>query len=1193
MAKHRKDRTRGSTLEDRFDFLGDAIAPGDIAALKSAMYEVEDRLNGAARTLKLWRKTGTAVDEDLRNLWLHEMRQVQRVMAYAGAREVIVDVLEFVEDAEFFGVVLERVGAPLSVRRRRVSRNHWLNYLGASRPRTLLWRNIRRIATALGLVHAQGLVHGKLSGEVIMTEGSDEPDFQLGGFEWSLWVSADTAERSHAVVSSHGATQRAGTYSFATDWADLAGLVAECLNVKIGPSGDIGPLRAAEGGIVLTVSERTLLKRLAFPTRLDQLDASSITRSIDDIVISIAKATAVHPGTFILGLNATPALGDAIYAISGGAIAVDEFREQLSFVRADLEGGATLIVPREFDPATGTLRLVTETMVYRLRAFREEGSALWDIAVCTEINPRIDALRLGLHDEHSLDQPIAVAAIPREARELRARLGPDVLDWSAFAGGAGQVTSWDRTDVVCKALLLVQIVEAVVKALEIYPLEILSAFYRDGRRYAVIRADPGNDRDRFAKRVGLAESSIALKRLFEEDGREAEGRWRISQSSSLGASQSLDVTATFVDLIEVDGRHGYLFEIDEDLPPAGPFFLRAERDLGSERVIGRRLANIKALDTRVDLTEMLDDPWRVRRLSREEIDLEDARDSILKELDPSKQKALAGLWSVLPSFFVVGPPGVGKTMLATETVRRRFSGDRSTRMLVTAQGHDALDNLQEAISDSLKGNGLEEVIVVRSTTSDQRQTSEAEVHLAGLSYLDGLAKSRLVADAPVALRERVLALKRAGSLMARSKERVSRDERSGLHAVSNLVLDGANIVITTANSPDVERMVEAREQFDWVLVEEAAKATGPELIGAMMLSGRRLLIGDHNQLAPFGVERLAKILGDHALVSAAIALADQMIAPILREGELDSMEKLAAEPDKLKEAAGAALRLLEPFSTFVQEDERRFRENALHRPIVAVLDDQRRMDPAIARVVSEAFYKGRLNTHPERAKRAEAEPAPFVHEKPLPPSPVVVVDFPHISVSGTARQIERGKPRWHNPSEVDAVVQVLRRVRARGGQRKPTLAILSPYNAQVDKLHDRVSGLLKTDLAHLTAFSPVRDGAKFVGTVDSFQGSEADLVVVSLVRNNPGTGVGALGFLRDSRRMNVALSRAKSQLIIVGSLAFLREAVRGVNPDGAEHDLSFLTRMTNTIVNLSNEKRADSELALAAIISPAVLGSSR
>jgi hypothetical protein len=69
--------------------------------------------------------------------------------------------------------------------------------------------------------------------------------------------------------------------------------------------------------------------------------------------------------------------------------------------------------------------------------------------------------------------------------------------------------------------------------------------------------------------------------------------------------------------------------------------------------------------------------------------------------------------------------------------------------------------------------------------------------------------------------------------------------------------------------------------------------------------------------------------------------------------------------------------------------------------------------------------------------------------------------------------------------------------------------------------------------------------------------------------------------------MNVALSRAKTQLIIVGSLDFLREAVRGVNPDAEEHELSFLTVMVETIENLASRKRGD--LPLASIISPSGL----
>src|SRR5208337_617820 len=136
----------------------------------------------------------------------------------------------------------------------------------------------------------------------------------------------------------------------------------------------------------------------------------------------------------------------------------------------------------------------------------------------------------------------------------------------------------------------------------------------------VLRAEPNNDRDQIAKRVGLAESAVALKRLFEDERQEADAKWRLSQAPSLGATRTNDVVASFVDIVDHEGRRGYQFDIDEELPDRGPLFLRAERDTGTEQVISRRLRNIKALDTRVDLAEMLADPWRVRRASREGLD---------------------------------------------------------------------------------------------------------------------------------------------------------------------------------------------------------------------------------------------------------------------------------------------------------------------------------------------------------------------------------------------------------------------------------------------------------------------------------------------------------------------------------------------------------------------------------------------
>jgi len=144
--------------------------------------------------------------------------------------------------------------------------------------------------------------------------------------------------------------------------------------------------------------------------------------------------------------------------------------------------------------------------------------------------------------------------------------------------------------------------------------------------------------------------------------------------------------ATFTDIVEHRGRSAYRFEIDDPLPTQAQLFLRTERDAGAESVISPTTAQPQALSTRIDLAEMLDDPWRVRRASRETISDADRLKPHFAELDVPKQQALDGLWSTLPSYFVVGPPGVGKTYLATEIVRRRFDLDRASRLLLTAQG---------------------------------------------------------------------------------------------------------------------------------------------------------------------------------------------------------------------------------------------------------------------------------------------------------------------------------------------------------------------------------------------------------------------------------------------------------------------------------------------------------------------------
>lgn len=198
-----------------------------------------------------------------------------------------------------------------------------------------------------------------------------------------------------------------------------------------------------------------------------------------------------------------------VYEASEGEIAADDFRGQIKWLQADLDGGATLVVPKDFDPNENNLRLVTASLVYTLKPFLDEGARTWDIAVCSTVKPRSESFRLGEDGTHVLLQPVALARHAREAKELRGRLGPDALDWSVFATPRLDVGVAQESDTIRRALILVQTVDAVVKALESYPVQILDTNRRDGRRYVILRAQPNNDRDRVARKIGLPEGVVA------------------------------------------------------------------------------------------------------------------------------------------------------------------------------------------------------------------------------------------------------------------------------------------------------------------------------------------------------------------------------------------------------------------------------------------------------------------------------------------------------------------------------------------------------------------------------------------------------------------------------------------------------------------------------------------------------------
>jgi hypothetical protein len=1171
-------RRRTARLDERFEFQGEAVAVVEGPILRTALHRVVERATGAERALRVWRKTGTPADRDLRQLWEHERRQVQRLMATADADDLVVNVLEFVEDDAEFGVVLEDAGTPLSRLLERADRHHWLRHLPAAANRVVLWRNLARVTQALGLLHGQGIIHGRLLPTAIMTHGDRVPDFKLTGFEWSLWFAAPAREHGQAGVPA-GRGGAPSACSFATDWLCLGAIAADLLGMVTHRDGVPVP---RDEGIELIPAEHALVRRLLIPTRAEALDAVSVGTAIDDIVAELERSGAIRAGVFLLAVPDTSRLGEAVSRATDGEVDADDHAACVDWARADVSGGATLVAPAA-GAADKPAFLQTKTLRYEVRQSRAYGEEpTWRVAYSPVVRLRDESASPGWPVEaRAVTQPIEVIGLPREARERRDRLGPAALDWEMLLRPP-PASMPDRRADVGHALVLIQAVEAVGRSLDALPVEFIASTRALRGQRLVLRAKPDNDRDAIAKALGMPDAAEALRRILVEEQREGEEGWSLSRSPSLGDPRPDDEHAIFVGETTHRGVTGYEFEVEGEVDPDRPHFLRSRQDTGSQQVIARRLRTIRVLSEQPGLADFLADPWAARRSVRGDLD----EDAAFATLDAAKQEALRRFETTAPAHLVVGPPGVGKTKLATEVVRRRLATEGSARILLTAQGHDALDNLQAAVKKAAAGTPAATPIIVRAASEARpRQAGDSRQQVAEL--LGAMAASPAMARLPPSFRARAEEVAAAAREVAAGAGRDDR-ARAGLRSTSDLLLDAADVVLATTNSAVVEHLVAERATFDAVIVEEAAKATGPELVGPLLLSGRRLLIGDHNQLPPFDAAMLEAVLGSHVLTAMVLRDADRLAGGLFPTGELDSLRDAATSEPRMERIRGIAHRLVQFFKTIAAGDEARA-AGPRPRPLTSVLDEQRRMHPALAEVVSRAFYGGRLRTAPEREAEAYANTPPFVCSGPLPGSPLVVADFEHVMRSGRARAMEGEGRRWTNPDEADAALAALRHVRATANEAAPTLAILSPYAAQVELLARKVEAARRRGvLPALESFVPSRPGLGFVNTVDSFQGAEADLVIVSLVRNNSKAGFGALGFLRDTRRMNVLLSRARAKLVLVTSLHFLSEAVRGASA-AQQAELAFLCSISATVEELKGRSGPDG-VPSAAIVRAIDLG---
>lgn len=456
-------------------------------------------------------------------------------------------------------------------------------------------------------------------------------------------------------------------------------------------------------------------------------------------------------------------------------------------------------------------------------------------------------------------------------------------------------------------------------------------------------------------------------------------------------------------------------------------------------------------------------------------------------LNPTQERAVNEVLRAKDVAVVHGPPGTGKTTTLVEAIYETLR--RESQVLVCAQSNMAVDWISEKLVD----RGVNVLRIGNPTKVNDKMLSftyerRFEAHP---DYPQLWSIRKAIRD--------LRAHRRRGDERWHQKMESLKSRATEIELRINNELFGEARVIASTLTGSANRLLDGMK-FRTLFIDEAAQALEAACWIAIRRAARVILAGDHCQLPP----------------------------------TVKSYEAMRG---------GLATTLMERIVERKPE-------------VVTLLTVQYRMNEDIMRFSSDWFYGGMVESAPEVRYRGILDyDIPMEWVSPSGQSPVIPEEVDGVvdAVSGTvgepvgtslgaaAKSETMGEESSRdyveefvgesfgriNKAEAEITLDTLEAYFTRIGKQRILderldVGIISPYRAQVQYLRRL---LMKREF-----FKPFRRYIS-VNTVDGFQGQERDIILISMVRANEN---GDIGFLRDLRRMNVAITRARMKLIILG-----------------------------------------------------------
>lgn len=315
-----------------------------------------------------------------------------------------------------------------------------------------------------------------------------------------------------------------------------------------------------------------------------------------------------------------------------------------------------------------------------------------------------------------------------------------------------------------------------------------------------------------------------------------------------------------------------------------------------------------------------------------------------------------------------------------------------------------------------------------------------------------------------------------------------------LDEIRKLYVRHANVIGTTCVASASKEFMENYPTFDVVIIDEVSKATPPELLLPMLKGKKIILVGDHHQLPP--------LLGDDTL--------EETLKGMLEENpNFDGAQELK---NLLRESLFERLfNNLPPTHKQMLALQYRMHEKIMHSitPFYAKEENGLQCGLPDSDAARDHGLEGQFVTRDDHLLWIDMPTEkPFLEEQVK---------------GGTSRYNEGELQTIRNIlTDLNRAVMEAKKAGRIAQDVQKSVGVISFYGEQVKKINRLLQQELQ--LPHLQFRT---------GTVDKFQGMEMDVILVSMVRNTPKGG--DIGFARDYRRLNVALSRARELLMLVGS----------------------------------------------------------